>query len=191
MSIKLITAPAAEPVILAEAKLHCRVDSADDDTLITALIVAARELAEQQTGRALVTQTWELALDAFPVSEIELPLPPVQSIVSIKYLDSNGAEQTVPGADYGLDNYGSVRHLVILAAGVEWPATLVAANAVKVRFVAGYGAAVDVPGSIRQWMLLQIGNWYATRESVNIGNIVNEMPYVGALLDPYRVLRFG
>lgn len=190
MALKLITAPTEEPVTLAEAKLHCRVDGSDDDALLIALIKAARDLAENQTGRALCTQTWELALDAFPDVEIELPMPPVQSIVSIKYLDFAAVEQTLSADVYALDSYGSQRHWVLPAQGASWPDTLDAANAVKIRFVAGYGLGVAVPPGIKQWMLLQIGHWYATRESVNGGNIVNEMPFVGALLDPYRLYTF-
>ena len=62
----LVTAPAAEPLTLAEAKLHLRVDDTADDALIGALITAARQHAEHDTRRALVTQTWKLALDASP-----------------------------------------------------------------------------------------------------------------------------
>jgi uncharacterized phiE125 gp8 family phage protein len=191
MALKLITAPSDEPITLAEAKLHCRVDGSDEDTLLTLMIGAARRAAENRTGRALLTQTWELALDAFPASEIELPLPPVQSITSIKYLDANGAEQVVDGADYALDNYGSMRHWVIPAAGAEWPASLAAANAVKVRFVAGYGAAAAVPQDIKAWLLLAIGTMYSHREAVAQGQLV-ELPggFWQGLLDPYLIHSF-
>lgn len=66
MASALITPPAEEPVTLAEAKAHLRVDIADDDMLISGLIVAARQYAETITRRALVTQSWRLALDRFP-----------------------------------------------------------------------------------------------------------------------------
>ncbi|WP_025917676.1 head-tail connector protein [Herminiimonas sp. CN] len=66
MPIKLNTTPAVEPVSLAEAKLHLRVDFTDDDTLITMLIGAARVAAENICRRAFITQKWDLYLDAFP-----------------------------------------------------------------------------------------------------------------------------
>lgn len=66
MPIKLIAAPAEEPVTLAEAKAHCRVDFTDDDALIQMLISSAREAAETITRRALVQQQWKIVADRFP-----------------------------------------------------------------------------------------------------------------------------
>lgn len=191
MALKLITAPAAEPVSLAEAKAQCRIDGSDEDALIALMISAARRAAEIRSGRALVTQTWELALDAFPASAIELPMPPVQSIVSIKYLDAAGVEQTIDAADYALDTYGSQRHWVLPAQNVSWPDTLDAANAVKIRFTAGYGAAADVPQDIKMWILLALGTMVKHRETTAEGQLV-ELPgdYWQSLLDPYRILTF-
>jgi uncharacterized phiE125 gp8 family phage protein len=190
MALKLITAPAVEPLTLAEAKLHLRVTGSDEDALITSLIVAARRMAEQRSGRALCDQTWELALDAFPAGAIELPRPPVSSIVSIKYLDAAGADQTLAADQYALDNYGG-QHWALPAQDVAWPGTLAAANAVKVRFVAGYGAAAAVPADIKAWLLLAIGTLYAQRETVVADQAV-ELPggFWQSLLDPYRVIGF-
>jgi hypothetical protein len=66
MPIKHTLAPTVEPITLAEAKLHLRVDATDDDALIGSLISAARFEAEHRCSRALVTQQWELSLDSFP-----------------------------------------------------------------------------------------------------------------------------
>lgn len=190
MTLKLITAPAAEPITLTEAKLHLRVDHATDNDLITALIVAAREQAEQLLGRALITQTWERVLDAFPASEIELGVPPVQSITSVIYVDGAGDEITLDAEDYTLD--GSTLPGYVLPSETQdvWPVTLDVVNAVRVRFSAGYGpTGASVPSSIRQWMLIQIGTMYKMREGVAIGVSVSEIPnrWVDGLLDRYRI----
>lgn len=66
MPSKLITAPTEEPVSLIEAKAHLRVDIGDDDALISAMNVAARQEAEAACRRAFVTQQWKLMLDRFP-----------------------------------------------------------------------------------------------------------------------------
>lgn len=185
MALKLITAPTEEPVSLAEATLHLRVDHSADDTLITALIAAARDFAEHQTGRAFCTQVWELALDAFPADVFKLPRAPLASVTSIKYDDTAGVEQTLAPSAYYVDTH-SVPGEVVPAYGTEWPAALDAANAVRVRYVAGYGAAAAVPAGIKQWMLVRIGTLYQRREEVAAGG-VQPLPYVDRLLDPYRV----
>lgn len=87
MRLKLKTAPAVEPITLDEAKLHLKVDSADDNALITALITTARQLAEKETQRAFITQTWQMYLDSAPV-EVDIPKPPLQSVESIKAISS-------------------------------------------------------------------------------------------------------
>lgn len=186
MTLKLITGPATEPVTLAEAKAQMRVDASDEDDLISALITVAREEAEHRTERALITQTWERVIDAFPEVEIVLGKAPVQSITSITYTNTDGVETVIDGADYVLDNI-QLPNFVAPADGVSWPATMDTMNAVKVRFSAGYGAASDVPMAIRQWMLLRIGTLYKFRESVIAGMPVAEMPgrFWDRLLDAY------
>lgn len=192
MGLALITAPSVEPITLAEAKLHCRIDGADDDALVTALIVAARQQAENRTGRALITQQWRYDLDAFPVDTIELPKPKLQSVQSITYLDTNGTRQTMTGTEYDVITAEMVG-AVLPAYGKTWPSCRNHPGSVQISFTAGYGAAAsDVPQAIRQWMLLAIGTWYAQREAVITGTIVSELPpnFWGALLDPYRIMVF-
>jgi uncharacterized phiE125 gp8 family phage protein len=186
MSLRLITPPATEPVSLAEAKAHLRVTGSDEDALITALIIAAREAAEHETGRALITQTWEKTLDMFPEA-IELPNPPVQSVTSIKFLDENGDEQTLSSSSYTLDNASDSRPAWVTPVyGRTWPDTYAEVNAVKVRYVAGWANAAAVPQSIKQWILLNIGHWFENRESTS--DMKREpLPFIGGLLDRYRI----
>ena len=189
MSLKLITAPTVEPVTLTEVKAHLRVDSTDDDTLITSLIQAAREYAEGYQNRALITQTWEMVLDNWPNGGyIEIPLPPLQSITDIKYKDADGAETTWAATNYIVDP-DSYLGRVILADGGSWPTNeLYPAAGIRVKFVAGYGLAASVPQTIKQAMLLLIGHWYESREGVSDRNMT-EIPFaVKALLDLNRVI---
>ena len=142
-----LSPPAAEPLTLAEAKLHLRVDFSDDDALITALIVTARQQAEHRTGRALVSQQWRLGLDQFPDDSLELPKPKLVSVQSVTYLDSNGTRQTLAGGDYEVITDGLVGRLVP-AFGKSWPdcrgVSGVGAGELHLRLWRGSGcAAVD------------------------------------------------
>lgn len=159
------------------------------DPLLNAFIVTARQMAEQATGRALVTQTWELLLDAFPGGDISLGLMPVQSVSSVKYYDLDGVLQTVDAADYSLDA-DALPGWVRLGYNKSWPSTQGIKNAVIVRFVAGYGAAADVPQAIKQWMLLNIGVWDQRRAGA-VERKLEEVPrtFWNALLDPYILPR--
>lgn len=226
MGLKLITAPPAEPLTLAEAYRQCQIDttgspvtSAFDDWL-TEKIPVVRSQVEKEIGRALILQTWELWLDEFPQMllddyrdtsrypkvrdwrAIEIPLPPLQSITSITYIDTNGDSQTLTTDDYILDD--SVEPAQLLpAVNTCWPSTQCRPGAVKIRFVAGYTPtytgspptvsdyAANVPAPIKHWMLLLLANWFRNREatwqSINVQTVLAS-PYVDDLIFPYRVL---
>lgn len=177
MRLKLITDPAEEPVSLTEAKAHLRVDIDDDDTFIASLITAAREYVEGAAHRAFVTQTWRLNLDEWPGDdEIELPRPPLQSVTSITYKDSDGTTTTWSSSEYEVDT-DSEPGRVKLAYGYSWPsATLAATNPIKITFVAGYGDAEDVPQKWKQAILLLLGHWYENREATIAGTIQRSIP---------------
>lgn len=186
MTLKIFLAPATEPVSLAEAKAHLRCGD-DEDALITALIQAAREQAEHLLNRSLITQTWERVLDAFPAVELPLGMPPVQSVSSVRYYDPAGAPQTLDPSAYSLDA-DTDAGWIIPAYGTSWPDTIDTPNAVRVRFVCGYGGAADVPAAIRSWILLRIGTLYKHREETVAGVSLAELPrtFIDGLLDPFR-----
>ena len=193
MKLDLITAPAAEPISTAVAKAHLRVDFATDDTLIDALVVAAREYVEQVTGRALITQTWELLDDRFKGREIHLSYAPLQSVTSVKYIDTGGVEQTFSSDNYTVYTYSSHPGEVGLNYDEEWPQTRRIEDAVIVQFKAGYGdAGSDVPQPILQAMLMLISHWYENRESTVSGLRIEpfQMPEAfDMLISPYRILK--
>lgn len=194
LRLEQVSAPSVEPVSLADAKLHLRVDIDDDDDLITGLIVAAREHAEEVTRRALITQTWNYYRDDFPAGEtLLIPRPPLQSVGGIYYTPDEGSEQEISNDEYQVDAHGEPGR-VVLTSGASWPGdALVRANGLRVQFVAGYGdEADDVPEPIRLAIKMMVGHWYENREwSVATGNI-QEVPFaVDALLRSSRVLKFS
>lgn len=175
--ITIVTAPVNEPVTVLDAKAQSRVDITDDDDLIYAQIVAARELCELQARRAFVTQTLAVTLDAWPANGIiELPRPPLQSVTSIKYTDEDGNQSTFASSNYIVD---TANNRVVLKSSATWPSdVLQRVAAILVTFVAGYGTAADVPTIYKQAILLTIGHWYENREAVVVERGVNiqELP---------------
>ncbi len=202
------TAPGTEPVTLAEAKLHLRVDAdlTADDTLITMLIGAARRYAEMYCNRSLITQRWRLVIDSFPgPSMIGVPfgipytLPGhaillergrVQSVDSITYTAMDGNEATMPTTDWVAETASPIARITP-RFGKIWPIPLPQIGAVKVDFTAGYGdTSAAIPEGIKHWILLRTGTLYENREEVAVINKgkVEPLPFIDGLLDPYRVV---
>jgi len=180
-SYRLITAPAAEPVSVSEAKTFLRVDGSEEDTLIGTLIASARRAAEEYMKRALITQTWELTMDGFVETEelsegwsvgptpdyfggggvIQLSRQPIRAVVSIKTYNLANTESTVSAGAYTLD---VATGQILLNSGQTWPSDLRDHCAVKVNFTAGYGdAGTDVPAPIRQGIQQHVMAMYESR----------------------------
>lgn len=202
----LVTAATEYPVSLAEAKLHLRVDIDDDDDLITSLIGAATEHVEASTARALVSRTIDFYLPQFPCNsgQIDLPLSPVSSVTNLVFTDSAATAHTwtVSGTNL-LNELGTINaHIdlvntparLVLAYSQAWPSNVLkTANAVKVRVVAGYGAATAVPKWAKQAILLLVGTWYMQRESITVDQRESlAVPHtVELLLAPHKVWSFA
>ena len=209
-SLREEIAPTTEPVTLIEAKLHLRVDTASDDTLITALIVAARLQIEKETKRTLVTTSWKLTQDVFPghigghnfhdnrhidhsrhgVSSlgIDLDVPPIQSVTTVKYFDTDGSQQTlVAGTDYQVDTEGEPGRL-LPAIDKDWPDTQSGRlNAVEVIYVAGYGAASTVPQLLKQAILWLVTAMYEQRSDTTDCTVVLLPKGVDRIIGNYRL----
>jgi uncharacterized phiE125 gp8 family phage protein len=177
-----------EPITLAEAKAHCRIDTSTDDTYVGTLISAAREWVEDYLDRSLVTQQLTMRMDKFP-TEIELPRPPMATAgtattVVVTYVSGdNGSTATLAASAYRVDREatpGVIRNLY----GQSWPSHLSDQNSVTVTWWAGYGSVgTSVPTRVRHAMLMLLATWYERRLSAdNAGN--NEVPFgVRSLLD--------
>jgi uncharacterized phiE125 gp8 family phage protein len=128
-----------------------------------AAVVTARRHVEELTGRALITQTWDLFLEAFP-SEIALR-PRLQTVTHVKYIDTNGTLQTLATSQYTVDANAEPGRIVP-AYGVSWPGTRSVPNAVQVRFVAGYGLTSDtVPQELRHAIAVLTATLHHYREA--------------------------
>ncbi len=197
-TLSLVTPPEDEPLTLKQVKQQVRrEDVTDDDAyLLGILIPAARSRAEKETGRQLLTATWDLRLDRFPCGtfeSIEIPKSPLLTVTGITYVDADGATQTWSSSAYVVDapaGPSPKRGSITLAYGEYWPVTRYQANAVTVRFTAGYGTDGDtVPPRLLMAMLLDIGTMYEHREDVVVGQGYAIAPFPVGAEQIYRTFR--
>jgi uncharacterized phiE125 gp8 family phage protein len=189
MALVMTAAPAAEPISLAEAKAHLRIDTDDEDALISSLIAAARLLVERTLGLALVTQSWSYFLDAWPERGcIALPLTPVPAVSAVRVHAEDGGTTVLDADGYAVDVLSAPARIVLTSA---LPSVATRPfNGFEVAFTAGYGDAGDVPQPIRQALLLLVAHWFEGRAPVELGSGPQEIPAIAAgLLQPYRRVR--
>lgn len=171
----LITAPTNEPLTLIEVKDHLWAKEQRDktdtsqDPYFDRLITAARQIFEDRTNRQVITATWELKLTRFPIGcrQLLIPKAPLQSVTSVTYSDTSGESQTLASSKYDVVTSEEPGYIE-LAYGESWPSTRREANAVVVRFVAGYGALTAVPQNVK-FAMLGIVEWLND-------NCTNQMP---------------
>ena len=185
--LTLVTPPAIEPLGLDEVRQYRRIDATEEDNLLLTLIAVARHRCESFTGRALITQTWDLVRGIWPnrprfgvdpsqpqpyPSCMLIPRSPLISVASVKY--------TQPGR-------------VALQYARIWPTTVLRpANGIRVRFTAGYGAdATSVPAPLVQGIQYAVGHMYEHREEIGVARSAAaafEIPQTcEALWWPYRI----
>ena len=185
----LLTGPAGEPVTLAEAKAHLRVEHDDADDAIAALIAGARVHIEAQTRRALITQVWRLTRDVWPIDGRILVLPaPLRQLAAARVVMLDGTQQSINTNLFTADKAGAP---AILAFG---PGTLPMSDrpvaGIELDVEVGYGdSSGDVPAPLRQAIRLLIAHWYENRGITASGREAAMLPHtVSALVAPYRVL---
>lgn len=185
-SLALQTAPTIEPVSLAEVRAHLRITGRAEDSYLTTLQKVARRHVETITGRALLTQTWDLKLSTF-ADPIYVPYPPLASVTSITYLDGDGDTQTLSTDVYEVDaarTPGEVR----LKYGQAWPGIRGHEDVITIRYVAGWTAADNVPEGIRLAIMELCDHWQEFRGPVISGTSVAAVDLtVDSLLAPWDV----
>ncbi len=214
----LTVPPPVEPVTLAEAKGFLRVDIGNDDALIAALVTAARGACERFTGRALVTQTWTLFRDDWPGTAgavngvldgarsgpfvtgrgaaIEIPRPPLLSVVHVKTYDDADTATVWPASNYLVDTASEPGRL-IARTGAVLPETTRAAAGIEIRFVAGYAPdesaspsdlAGNIPGDVVEGIRRLVAYLYENRGECGADEGA-ALSGATLLWRPYRIMR--
>lgn len=125
----------AEPVTAAELREWLRLDDTSQDTMLEGMITAARVSVEQHTHRSLVTKTIKQSLAGFPAGGcLELLFPPLASVSSVAYYDTDGTEQTVDSSNYIVDT-NRIVGLVQPVDNYSWQSTYDRSDAVNVTYI--------------------------------------------------------
>lgn len=182
-AFNLVTPPAVEPVLLADAKQQARIDTTADDALVSSLIAAARQWVEQYIGRALITQTWQMTIDTWPVASLPfwdgeregpvtvlenpgyilLPRPPLVTVNSVTYYDNSDNATIWPSSNYFVDTIHTPGRLC-LRLGSVWPVPMRLTNGIVIQYAAGYGAdGSSVPEAIKTAIRQIVAHWYEHR----------------------------
>lgn len=175
-SLRVISRATVEPITLADAKLHLRVDEDADDILIGALIAAARDYCERQTGLALAEQELEYIIDG--KDAIFLPISPVATVESVVSVLDGVETPMVEGADYWL-NLDSIPAQITKARSFD------ELGIIKINYTTD---ASEMPPLVRAALLLKLGLLYSDRGGENVNAYADEA--IDNLLRKYRVL-FG
>lgn len=187
MTLTLIQGPQEPVVPLATVKKFLHVDTSADDERIELLTAAATQRLDGRDGilgRALAPQTWRLDVPALGDC-VRIPLPPLIGVTAVRYRDGANVLQTLDPALYRVS--GSY---LLPAAGVTWPSTYDAIDAVSVTFDAGYRGDQSpennaVLETIRQAIIMMVISWYDRPGLEDIPEVVN------SLVAPHKVNRLG
>jgi len=189
MTSYLLSGPASEPVALDEARAYLRLDDTDEDALLTTLVTAARLHVESVTGLALLSQSWRVVRDDWPVDgTICLPVAPVQSVAAVAGYDSDGAAHELDPETIQLDRAGN---RLLLPPGYGADVLLRDRQGIEIDYLAGYGTdATDVPEALRHAVLRLVAYWFENRDSVVIAGAGALIPSgFDQLVAPYRAVR--
>lgn len=187
-----VSAPASLPVSLAEAKEQLRVDTSADDDFIQRLVEAATEQldGDGELGRAMINQSWAEWSGPSPEA-VKLTMGPFQSLTSVEYYDTDGALQTATLSNFETRKDGDFV-TCRPKTGFAWPATQDRDDAIKITYVAGFGAtSADVPQPLRHAVLMLVTHFEQNRSAI-ADRAMFEMPMaVERLVGRYRVDWYG
>jgi len=193
--VTIDTAPTAYPVSVAEIKAHAIIEHTADDTLIDMYLKAAISDLDPPhgiLGRAMMEQTLIAYLPGFDDDRIYLPFPPLVSVTSVKYQDSDGVEQTVDSSTYEVITGAEPGYIAILD-GEDWPTDEDdIEHPVWIKYKAGYPSVVVgltttimVPQGIRFYIMLLVAEMYRQRELSTVMATKNNPLWMN-LIEKYR-----
>jgi uncharacterized phiE125 gp8 family phage protein len=202
MRVRELTAPPYEPVTLAQARDWARVDTAEgQDDVLRMLIKAMRRYAENKTGRVFIPRTFQAITPDICVVDgrngFVLPYPPLISVESIYYYDTDGTDTLLAASQYDVHTWREPG-IVVEEWDSTWPSYRREPDAWRISFTAGYspgspnderGYQDSLPDDLKTWIHARIATLYENREQIITGTIVSDLPYhfADGLLDSLMV----
>jgi len=158
-SLEKIENPTVEPLTLADLKIYLRIDGSSEDSILTSMLSASREMAEQYMRNSIIKQKHRLTYYGLIPTLVLLPKGPVSEIVSVKLFDSEGSSATLSSQQY----YLSSKMQLNLNKSHS-------AHRIEVDYYAGFSEdTTDVPEIIKQGLLSQIAHMYEHRGTGRAG----------------------
>ena len=177
MNFKRLTYPTTTIITLQEAKDHLRVTANDEDAVILDCIKAATNLVEKDTNQFFLSGSCCVYMDSkefCSYEEITIWAYPVNEVSSIKYLDTDGVEQTFATSNYSTDLTDSpIRILPITIASVK--ANVV--NQYRIYLNVGYLNRDQIDAELINWVKIWTAFFYETRQPEYIGTNVSQIAY--------------
>lgn len=190
--LKVSSISTAEPVTVEELKTHLKIQTTAEDALLDTYITSSRQVCENICKRSLVDTEWELTVDSFYNTKIELPMAPLDthsSCVTVTYTKTTGDSTTLATSVYAVE-YRAEPGFIRLRYEQEWPSDVQGSEgAVRIVYRSGYTTTNKPPAAIRHWIKMRAGQMHEYRDPLITGTIQQELPndYVDGLLDPYRL----
>lgn len=167
------SAPATTPVSTTELETWLKIPAGDETSNLTLMIESAVSQVEKYLGCCLITQSFQLTLDKWPMQQepwwdgvrdahinvlsaegraanVEIPRWPLQSIDSMT-VDSSAVTTT----DYFIVDTQQYYGRLVLKQGKTFPPIdTLSANAIEIVYTSGFGASgSDVPADLRMAVL--------------------------------------
>lgn len=185
----VVVVPASEaPVSLDEAKKHLRIVNTAEDGYISRLLEYVAPLVEARTSRAFKQTEYRWKLDCWEAA-LDLPRAPLVSVTHVKYVDTAGAQQTMPPGDYVVDT-DSQPGRIYPVYGTLWPLVLTGyPRVIEVQFIAGYTNARMAPH--QHAVLLLLSHLFERHEPFEVMELHPIPEGFWNMVDDQRVRFFG
>lgn len=192
VGLVITTEPTFEPLTVSEVAQSLRIDlSSEENNLLSMLITAARKRLEQQYAIVFGETVFDQYLDRYPCDyTIRLQRLPVMAVSLFRYLDSDGTLTTLANTEYDTKLYSNPPR-IMPAYGVTWPTLRPVAEAIRIRFSAGYQTAAAIPAPLKLALTMLVGHWYENREYTTISDLKIIPQGIDSLLSSYTLQTEG